>query len=192
VKLFLRAELEQFLRSVDVALRRPTSVVIIGGAAAAVRYGVGTGTRDIDTWTSVQDDLADAVATARQVTGLDVPFGKSGIADGPWDFESRLQRALPHLERLTVLVPERHDLVLMKTVRGDEHDLQAADAIHRADPLDVDVLVRRFEDEMGAVIGDRRMLELNFLTLIERLFPERLEDVSTRIGNKSSRTKRER
>ena len=32
---------------------------------------------------------------------------QSGVADGPYEFEDRLLRAMPRLARLTVLVPER-------------------------------------------------------------------------------------
>jgi len=67
--------------------------VVIGGTAAAIQYGARTGTRDIDTWSAVDAELTAAVARARTTTGLEIPFGKSGVADGPHDFESRLTRA---------------------------------------------------------------------------------------------------
>lgn len=188
---FLRADLERFLRAVDRTLRRRAKVVIIGGAAAAIRYGFDGGTRDIDTWTTVTRELAAAVERARRATGLAVPFEKSGIADGPFDLESRLRRALPRLQRLIVWVPERHDLVLMKVVRGYEHDLEAIEAIHRDSPLELDVLVTRYEQEMGAVVISPLRLRGNFLTLIERLFPDELEDVAERLTHASRRPKRD-
>jgi hypothetical protein len=92
----------------------------------------------------VQDDLAAATVKARAVTGLDIPVAHAGVADAPLDIESRLERVLPHLERLRVFVPERHDLVLMKAIRGYEHDLQAISEIHAHSPLDLETLVRRF------------------------------------------------
>jgi hypothetical protein len=36
---------------------------------------------------------------------------------------------MPNLVRLTVLVPERHDLALMKTVRGDLADFEKLQAL---------------------------------------------------------------
>jgi hypothetical protein len=96
----------------------------------------------------VHADLAAAAQKARAATGLDVPILKSGVADAPYEFESRLERVLPALRKLTVLVPEKHDLVLMKAVRCYEYDLEAIAEIHAHGPLDLDTLVRRFEEEM--------------------------------------------
>lgn len=62
------------------------------------------------------------------------------------ELETRLIRVLPRLARLVVRVPEKHDLVLMKTVRGYEHDLQAAEEIHANSPLDLEILVSRFHE----------------------------------------------
>jgi hypothetical protein len=94
---------------------------------------------------------------ARAVTGLDVPTLKSAVADAPDDFESRLERVLPHLSRLTVLVPEKHDLVLMKAMRCYEHDLEAIVQIHANSPLDPDTLIRRFKEEMAPIGNPTRI-----------------------------------
>jgi len=192
VKLYLRADLELFLRSVDAELPKRIEVVIIGGAAAAVQYGFDKGTRDIDTWTGVNRDLAAAVERARVATGLAIPFQQSGVADGPRELESRLRRALPRLRRLMAKVPERHDLVLMKTVRGYEHDLEAIEAIHRRSPLDLDVLVKRYVEEMGAVVIAPSRLKGNFLTMIERLFPRELDAVTERLASGGPKPSRRR
>ncbi len=181
MRVYTPDELRRFLEAVDGALHGQADVVVIGGAAAALEYGVATGTRDIDTWTRVQKELMAAVERARQATGLAVPFAQSGVADGPEDFESRLERALPHLRRLAVMVPEKHDLVLMKVVRGDEHDLQAIEAIHQRSPLDLGILLDRYEGEMGAAIIDPGRLKGHVLTMVERLFPEQLGAVEKRL-----------
>lgn len=77
MRVYTPEELRKFLEGVDAALDHRAETVIIGGAAAALAYGVVTGTRDIDTWTRVQKDLAVAVERARQTTGLEVPFAHS-------------------------------------------------------------------------------------------------------------------
>lgn len=184
MRVYTPEELRRFLENVDGALDRRAEIVVIGGAAAALEYGVVTGTRDIDTWTRVQKDLSLAVKRARRTTGLEVPFAQSGVADGPHEFESRLERALPHLRRLAVMVPEKHDLVLMKVVRGDEHDLQAIETIHQRSPLDLAMLVQRYEDEMGAAIIAPARLRGHFLTMVERLFPGEFDDVEKRLGKR--------
>lgn len=180
MRTFLRRQLETFLRAVDAALDEPVEVVVIGGSAAALHYGVGRATHDIDTWTNVEAGLAAAAASARAATGLDVPLQKSGVADAPVDFESRLERVLPDLRKLTLFVPERHDLVLMKAVRCYEHDLEAIAEIHAHSRLDLDILVERFREEMSPV-GDPVRLRRNFLVVVERLFPDAAESVASRL-----------
>jgi len=185
MRVYTPAELRRFLAAMDRALERRAEVVVIGGAAAALAYGVAGGTRDIDTWTRVGEDLATAAQRARQATGLAVPFARSGVADGPHDLEARLERTLPRWRRLKVMVPEKHDLVLMKVLRGDEHDLEAVEAIHQRSPLDLSILVKRYREEMGATIIDPRRLRGQFLTMVERLFPEDVDRVEKRLGPRS-------
>ncbi len=62
MKRFLRQQLQDFLEAVDAALDHPVEVVVIGGSAAALHYGVTAATRDIDTWTHVGKGLATAAA----------------------------------------------------------------------------------------------------------------------------------
>ncbi len=172
MRYYVRAEIVRFLRAVDLALRRPATVVVIGGSAAALKYGIDDPTMEIDTFSALGAELKRATKAAREATGLAIPFEQSGVADGPYDFEDRLLRALPRLARLTVLVPERHDLALMKTVRGDQADFAKLQAMHHRKPFDLSVLLRRYEQGMGHVVIDPRRLRGNFLALVESLFPE--------------------
>jgi hypothetical protein len=105
---------------------------------------------------------------------------KSSVADAPFEFEARLQRAMPHLRRLKVMVPEKHDLVLMKAMRGYEHDLQVIAEIHAHSPLDLDTLIRRYQEAMTP-IGDPARIRGNLLAVVERLFPESVEQAARRL-----------
>ncbi len=180
MRTYLKEELEQFLRAVDAALERRVEVILIGGAAAALHYGATRPTRDIDTWNTIHEDLAHAATRARSSTRLDVPVQKSGVADAPYEFESRLERVLSDLAQLLVRVPERHDLVLMKAVRAYEHDLEVIAEIHAHFPLDLETLVRRFETEMTP-IGDPARTRGNFLAVVERVFPTSVDRVAQRL-----------
>lgn len=172
VRRFGPTELERFLEAVDRNLTVPAELIVLGGGALALGFGVEVGTQDIDTFNSTTDVEA-AAEHARQETGLHVPLGRAGVADPPYAFEDRLQRAMPHLEKLTIRILEKHDLALSKIVRGDEHDMQHIEALHDADPLDRDVLIERFIKEMSAAIGNPRMIALGFLVCIDRLFGEK-------------------
>jgi hypothetical protein len=169
---FVTSELRRFLRALDRHLNEPVAVVMIGGAAAALAYRVRFATKDIDTMTDTRP-LRVACDLARQETGLAIPFGPAGVADGPYSFEDRLRAVrIAGLRHLQVLVPEKHDLVLMKTVRGYEHDLETAEEIHRRVGLSFRTLIERFQNEMGHVVGPPERLRLNLLACIERVFGE--------------------
>ncbi len=172
MRYYVRREIESFLRAVDRALKRRATTLVIGGGAAAIKYRVDDPTTDIDTFSALGPDLRSAIDAARKATGLPMPFEQSGVADGPHDFEDRLLRAMPRLTRLTVLVPERHDLALMKTVRGDDADFAKLQAMHTRTPFDLSVLLQRYDEEMGHVAIDPSRLRGNFLALVESLFPD--------------------
>lgn len=172
------AEVERFLLAVDAALSEPASVTVIGGAAALLHYGVLRTTRDVDTFTTIPPHLRTAIELARRTTGLTIPFEKSGVADAPFEFESRLERVLPQLQRLIVHVPERHDFALIKVLRGDPRDIGDIESVHQHFPLDCDLLVSRFESEMSHVVMEPTRLRGNFLYLISRLFPQNVDDVA--------------
>lgn len=178
--MFPRPEIERFLRAVDKALTTRADLVVIGGSAATLRYGAVRATHDIDTLTPASRALDAAVAKARVVTGLQIPIQRVSIADEPEDFAARLERVLPRLRRLRVFVPERHDLVLMKSTRAYEHDIQVIREIHENAPLDLEILVGRFVNEMSPV-GHPVRIRRNFLTVIEALFPDRVDEVERRL-----------
>lgn len=164
-------DIERFVRAVDAALSEPSSILVIGGAAAVLGYGATRPTEDIDTFHQIQAPILKAIETAREATKLQIPVSFAAVADAPYDFEDRLVPLTElGLSRLTVIVPERHDLVLMKLIRGYHHDVEVIEQIHRLQPLSLDVLRSRFVDEMGHVIADPRRLRLNFYEVVERLY----------------------
>jgi hypothetical protein len=176
VRRFGPAELESFLTAVDAHLAEPAEIILIGGGAAAVGFGVDVGTQDLDTFNNTTAALDAAVAAAQQDTGLMIPVGKAGVADAPYHCEERLKRVMSQLGRLVVRVLDKHDLALSKAVRGYEHDMQQIEALHQTDALDYDVLVERFLGEMAQAIGNPRMIALAFLECIDRLFGDLARD----------------
>ncbi len=188
-----RLAIERFLRAIDAALTTEHRIVIVGGAAVVLGCGeVPVMTRDIDYAfdTSGAGALEAAARTAREVTGLPIPLDHASVADGPYGLEERLIRALPDLVRLAVWLPERHDLALMKVIRGAEADIAGLLAVHRAVFFDYGVLVTRYEEEMGAVVGDPGALHLNMLQLVEALFPDELANAEVRLSRARARWER--
>ena len=129
-----RIELIKFLRGMDEELSAPVQMLIIGGAAASLRYGATSTTRDIDTWTTIPPAIHQAADRARAKTGLEIPLEQASVADAPYHYEDRTRRMPLKLRWLRVRVPERHDLVLMKIIRGDRHDEDVIAEIHAKHP----------------------------------------------------------
>jgi hypothetical protein len=121
---FDTAEIVRFLVALDGALASRVRVVVIGGSALALGYGVAASTSDVDTYESRNDLLDQAARVARQVTGLSIPIANSGIAQFPPGYDDRLVRVLPDLARLELWVLDAHDLAASKLLRGNEHDRQ--------------------------------------------------------------------
>jgi hypothetical protein len=170
VRRYNRIELVKFLRGMDEELSAPVEMLIIGGAAASLRYGATSTTRDIDTWTTIPAAVHQAAHRARAKTGLEIPLEQASVADAPYHYEDRTRRMPLKLRWLRVRVPERHDLALMKIIRGDRHDEDVIAEIHAKHPLDQALLIDRFENEMGHVIKDERILRQQFRLLVSRLF----------------------
>jgi hypothetical protein len=125
VRKYSKAELVAFLRKVDGRLQERATFTVIGGAAAVLAYGATKPTGDIDTWGSVPGSVEKAALEILNQGGEFVPIGSAGVADLPYESEDRFRPAPLKLKRLKVLVPDRYDLALSKTVRGYAHDFEA-------------------------------------------------------------------
>ncbi len=182
-------DLKRFLVAVDDRLSDPFTLCIIGGSAALLAYGVQGVTEDIDTIDAEFRHILSAFEAARVVTGLWIPIECAAVYDAPYQFEDRLQAVdMPGLTKLKIEVPEKHDLVLMKTVRGQEPDLQTAEEIKRSRGLDLNTLIARYSEEMDHVVGHAPTIDLNFLALLGRLFgPE----VQNRVKQQIDRRRRD-
>ena len=168
---FSAKQLVKFLRLVDAELHRPCRIVLIGGGAVSLAYHGEHSTADLDLWSVSDQEFWDAVGRAR--ARANVPVQKASIAEPPYDFEERLAKLdLEGLNRLEVLVPESHDLVLMKTARAEAHDLDAIEDIHREVTLSLDTLIERFHETKAQVTGSPGMFKVKFQAMIARLFGE--------------------
>jgi len=172
---FDRAQLVAFIRAIDRNLAEKVEIVVIGGAAATVAYGANVTTADVDVFTVVTGapgELLAAAALARRQTGLGVNVGAAAVADLPYDYERRLKpiRGLK-LNNLTILVPDKYDLVLSKTMRGYPHDIEAVEGISKHHRLARKTLVERFEKElMNVAVADPRKIALNVVMVVARLY----------------------
>ena len=174
---FDRRQLLTFLRAVDRNLESDAAVVVVGGAALSVGYGVETRTSDIDVIDLVRGsnaDLSTAVSKARKETGLAVSVSPATVTLIPDRFEGRLRPARGlRLRRLKFIVPEKYDLALSKIAASmtRPHDLDAVLELHARHRLSKKVLLARFDGEMARVsVADERQLALAFAVAVAELY----------------------
>ncbi len=167
------SEFEDFLRLVDAELAEPCTIVIVGGAAIGLAYAHRHVTGDIDVMPIRNERFWKAVEKAQARLDSPIPLQAVGIVQPPYQYEDRLRPLeLKGLRRLNVLIPEAHDLALMKVARGEAHDLAAIEEIHRVTPLSRDTLIARYEETRPQFIGNPADLRLGFLAMVARLFGE--------------------
>ena len=162
-------ELIEFLKAIDSYLERSTNMLIIGGTAAALAYKVTRRTSDIDTLSSI-GELKDAIDKAELKQNLNIPIEQVSVADFPYNFEDRLINYDIKSKYLQIQVPEIHDLILMKVLRGYEHDMEAIKEMVDKNKVSKAILEDRFRDEMTHVIGDPNKLKLNLKVMLEICF----------------------
>lgn len=156
-------ELSEFLIAIDERLSSREKLLVIGGGAIALGYGVGL-TQDIDTFYSVSPAIERAAERARKDLGFRVPLRRSPVSDVPYESEDRLIRVVPETRKLIVNVLEKHDVAISKIMRSYDKDLTALERLHEASPLDADLLLSRYIAEVrkSSAIGsvdsnDRKM-----------------------------------
>lgn len=166
-KVFGKSDLIKFLKAMDSQLDRRTELFIIGGAAAALAYKVTRATHDIDIL-GRQKSIIRAYEEARSDTGLEVAMEVVGVHEAPYEFEDRAQVISSYrFEHLVIKVPEIHDLILMKTTRGYEHDFEAIEEMIKKNRVSIEIIEERISSEMTHVLGNPRRLELNYSRLFE-------------------------
>jgi hypothetical protein len=166
---FPPAEVEAFFLALDRQLPKPVTVTVIGGAAVGLRYDPRHTTTDIDL--TPVSDAAFWAAVDRTRESHPIPVQTVPFFTPPYDYETRCTKLeIKGLKRLTILLPEVHDLAIMKAARGLTHDLDAVEDIHRQRPLDLGTLIERYYEARTQVTGSQEDFKIGFLALVERLF----------------------
>ena len=165
-------ELQALLQGIDAHLNAPFEIILIGGAAALLAYKATHLTHDIDLFNDV-DKILSAYEKAKEKTGLEIPFSKAAVAEAPYNYDERLitYGDIP-LKNLVVRIPDIHDLILIKTIRSDQHDLEVIEEIAQKNKIDASILINRFQTEMDHVIVNRARLRINFAAVLARCFGE--------------------
>ncbi len=170
-------DFKRLLKAIDSHLDRKVEVILIGGTAALLAFKGTRLTHDIDSFSIITAVLRKAYELAKAETGLDIPMSQASVAEAPYGFEERLfSYEAASFKHLSVLIPEIHDFILMKSVRGYEHDLDVIEEMSRNNKIEKDILIERFDKEMDHAIGNKGNIKQNFAAVLSRCFGEDVAD----------------
>lgn len=175
--MFNKEILDQLLAVTDKNLSKQVELVLIGGTALVVKYLSPRATMDVDTYTKVTKELQEAWRKAEKAVGVKVPLSHSTVAQGPYEMEDRftLYRDL-RLKNLKVFVPDPADIVLMKVTRFVGKDRDDIKHLIKEYKIPHKQLLKRFIDEMGHIMGDRRTLISYYVLAIEENYGVEVAD----------------
>jgi hypothetical protein len=184
VNTYGRDQILAFLAEVDELLAEPVSMEIIGGAAALLAYGARSATKDIDSFAPIDERIRQAA----RLTFHKIPLDQRavGVADPPYNYEDRHQRLDLPFHNLTVFVPERHDLLLMKALRAARHDEEVIEEMHQVEPFDLETIIERYNSEMSHAVGNHDIFDQRIQLIVEKLFNSKS---ARRLGKAAKRLK---
>lgn len=159
----------RFLTDLDEELLEPVELHCIGAFVAAVAYGLRRSTEDIDALAVIPATEAARVTTLagrgselhrRHRVSLQVVT----VASAPADYAERLSELFRGAFRnLRLFALDPYDLALTKLQRNNQRDRDDIRYLAGAVPFDLELLRRRYEEELRPYLGrpDREDLTLN-------------------------------
>ena len=182
MKRFNREQILEFLTEIDDHLDEPVAMEIIGGAAALLAYGAQSPTKDIDSFAGIDERIWKAAALASHR----IPLDRTTVADPPYNYEDRRRPLDLNFHNLAIWVPEKHDLMLMKSLRAARHDEEVIQEMHLAEPFDLETIVERYNHEMDHAVGNHDIFDQKIQLIVEKLFGDK---DARRLGKAAKRLK---
>lgn len=173
--IYTRDDILRFLHALDTEVSRKIELIIIGGASLSLAYNFNNMTVDVDLLTRITIELSEAIERARDKSHLQIMVSTTSVRAEIRNMGDRLftPAHLLGFQNLIILIPEKHDLALMKAARNEPKDIEDIQGLHARDPLDPSVLMNRFKNELLPLnSGDDELLNNKFLEMIESLFGE--------------------
>lgn len=143
-----------FFAEIDNALSQEVTFHCIGGFVGKILYDLPRETSDVDVLPIASNKEIDSVIrTAVAGSPLHKKYGiylqVVGVVTIPEEYESRLVEMFPGaFEHLRLLGLDPYDLALSKIERNSQRDRDDVKHLARVVPLDLQVLRKRFEDEV--------------------------------------------
>lgn len=160
---------KSFFAEIDAALNQEVVLHCLGGFVAKIMYDLPRETSDVDVLPIASNNEIDCIfRTAVEGSDLHQKYGVYlqvvGLAPIPEDYESRLTEMFPGtFKHLRLFALDPYDLALSKIERNSQRDRDDVKHLARVVHFDLEILRRRFEDELKPALGnpDRESLTLD-------------------------------
>jgi hypothetical protein len=144
----------EFLQDLDAAVTEACKLPCFGGFAVTLEYGISRLTSDIDVLDVAPPRMA-AILTEKGGKGSPLAIKHKvyldivGIANPPYDYESRLHPMYPDaFRRIHLLVMDPYDVALTKLKRDSDKDFQDVLQLAEKIPFELDVFEKRYKEEL--------------------------------------------
>lgn len=168
-----------FLREIDERLTQETQVHCLGGFVVTVIHGAARSTVDLDALALVRGDPALWEVAGR---GSDLHkrhrlyLDRVGIVNLPEDYEDRLAEVFGGVfSQLTIFVLDPYDVALAKIERNSARDREDVRHLARVVPFDLEILSRRYHDELRVYLGNPEREDFTLKLWLEMIQEDRAE-----------------
>lgn len=162
-----------FLHEIDEVVTEETHFHCLGGFVMTQLYGSPRETSDIDFLTVIgnRDDLIEHAGEGSKLhKKYGVYLNSVGVAVTPEDYEDRLTEMYSGVfKKLRIWALDPYDLVLTKIERNAQVDREDVEYLAEAIPLDLNILRKRYEDELRVYVKNERREGLTLDLWIEMI-----------------------
>jgi Nucleotidyltransferase of unknown function (DUF6036) len=143
-----------FLQALDAKVPGVCKLSCFGGFAVTLQYGVSRLTSDIDILDVAPRNVVDLLI---REGGKGSPLAIEhkvyldfvGVANPPYDYESRLHPMYPGaFQHLHLMVMDPYDVALTKLKRDSDKDFQDVLQLAEKIPFDLDLFEKRYKEEL--------------------------------------------
>ena len=166
-----------FLGQLDSIVEEETQLHCLGGFVVTQIYGAKRKTLDIDVL-SIVPKTASLIDKAGKGSPLHKEHGvyldKVGVATVPENYEDRLTEIyVGKFERLRLLAFDPYDIALAKIERNIDRDRADVRFLAKTIPFDLDVLKKRYHDELRPYLAIPEREDLTLRLWVEMIDEER-------------------
>lgn len=166
-------DLMSYLRQLDKLLKRKVTLVAVGGTAMTL-YGLKEATKDVDFCTQTKEDWAAVNSAAKKAKSrfrLDLfREGHIYILQLPEDYAPKSRPLKEQFKNLEVKLLSPIDIILTKTSRLNERDVEDIRALVTNKRVDKKKLIERYKLVKGTYAGSEAAFQERFEQVIKEFF----------------------